>query len=132
MTNPAVVFVSAMQQFMFQVIGFIPKLIISLIIWIIGKYLINSGVNLLKRIQVKKAKAVNRLVESLVFVLLPLGKVVLFLVILDYLGIGRTVINALLSGITFAIAIALGLAFGKALEDDAKEVVKQVKEQLEK
>ena len=89
------------------------------------------GVNLLKKVELKGAKPVNKLVQQLAYILWPLGKVILFLVVLDYLGIGRTVISALLSGLTFAIAIALGLAFGKALEGDAKEVVDSIKRQLE-
>ncbi|MCH7641386.1 hypothetical protein IID22_04270 [Patescibacteria group bacterium] len=132
MNNLALVFAAAMQQFLLQLAGFIPKLIVALIIWIVGKWIIYWGVNLLKRVQIKKVKPVNRLVELLAYILLPLGKVILILVVLDYLGIGRTVISALLSGITFAIAIAIGLAFGRALEPDAKAIVDSVKKQLEK
>lgn len=130
--NAPIIFISAMQQFLYQLVTFIPKIIIVLIIWIVGKYVINFGVNLLKKVKVKKAKPIERFVESLSFILVPLGKVILFLIILDYLGIGRTVIDALLSGLTFAIAITLGIAFGRALEDDAKAIVSSVKKQLEK
>ena len=132
MTNPALIFFTAMQQLLYQLVGFIPKLIVALIIWIVGKYFIGVGINLIRKVQIKGAKPVNKLVESLAYILLPLGKVLLFLIILDYLGIGRTVINALLSGLTFAIAIAVGLAFGKAFEDDARAIVESVKRQLEK
>jgi small conductance mechanosensitive channel len=133
MTSPALVFFSAMQQLLNQLVGFIPKLLVAIIIWVVGKYIIGLGVNLIKRVQLKGvAKPVNKLVESLAYILLPLGKVILFLIILDYLGIGRTVINALLSGVSFAIAIAVGLAFGKAFEDDAKALVESVKKQLDK
>ncbi len=126
------IFVVSMQQLSSQLVVFIPKLIVALIIWIVGKYFIVLGVNLLKKVKVKGATPVNKLVESLAFILLPLGKVLLVLIILDYLGIGRTVISALLSGLTFAIAIAAGLAFGKAFEDDARAIVDSVKRQLEK
>ena len=54
------------------------------------------------------------------------------LVILDFLGVGRTIIGAIASGLTLMVAIALGLAFGKALEEDAKDVVRQFKEHLGK
>ncbi len=132
MTNPALILVSSLQQFLYQLLGFVPKLIVALVIWFVGKWMVAWGVNLLKKVELKGAKPVNKLVQQLAYILLPLGKVILFLVVLDYLGIGRTVIGALLSGLTFAIAITLGLAFGKALEDDAKAVVDSIKRQLEK
>ena len=132
MTNPALILISSLQQFLYQLLGFVPKLVVALVIWIVGKWIVVWAVNLLKKVELKGAKPVNRLVQQLAYILLPFGKVILFLVVLDYLGIGRTVINALLSGLTFAIAITLGLAFGKALEDDAKAVVDSIKRQLEK
>ena len=132
MTNPALILVSSLQQFLYQLLGFVPKLVVALAIWIVGKWIVVWAVNLLKKVELKGAKPVNRLVQQLAYILLPFGKVILFLVVLDYLGIGRTVISALLSGLTFAIAITLGLAFGKALEDDAKAVVDSIKRQLEK
>ena len=131
MTAAQVIF-GSMQQLLLQMVNFIPKLLVAIIIWSIGKYLIRMGINLLKRVKIEGAKPVNKLVESLTVVLMPLGKVLLFLIVLDYLGIGRTVIQSLLSGLTFAIAIAVGLAFGKALEGDAREIVESVKKQLEK
>ena len=74
----------------------------------------------------------NKILQSFTQILLPLGKFILFLVILDYLGIGRTVIDAFLSGFSFAVAIALGISFGKALEPDVKQLVENFKKQLEK
>lgn len=128
----ASVFVSAMQEFVFEIVAFIPKLIVAIIIWYLGRYLIAWGIKIVKRLKFKGAKPVNKIVETFTFVIEPVGKVFLALVVLDYLGIGRTVISAVLSGLTFAIAIALGIAFGKALEPDAKDLVKEVKKQLEK
>jgi hypothetical protein len=57
---------------------------------------------------------------------------ILVLIVLDYLGIGRTVIGAFTNGLTLALAIALGLAFGKALEKDAAELVGKVRRYLKK
>ena len=126
------IFVGAMRLLLIQLAGFIPKLLIALVIWIVGKYFINLGVGLIRKIKVKKIRPVSRLLDSLAFILLPLGKILLALIILDYLGIGGSVIQALVSGFTFAIAIAIGLAFGKALEDDARKIVESVRKQLEK
>ena len=130
--NFAEVFVGAIQLLLVQLAGFIPKLLVALVIWVVGKYFINLGVGLIRKIEVKKVKPVSRLLDSLAFILLPLGKVLLVLIILDYLGIGGSVIQALVSGFTFAIAIAVGLAFGRALEDDARKIVESIKKQLEK
>ncbi len=130
--NFAEIFVGALRLLLLQLVGFIPKLLVALIIWIVGKYFINLGVGFIRKIEVKKVKPVSRLLDSLVFILLPLGKVLLFLIILDYLGIGSSVVQALVSGFTFAIAIAIGLAFGKALEEDARKIVESVRKQLEK
>jgi small conductance mechanosensitive channel len=131
-TSPAFLFLGSFQQFGYQLVGFIPKLLAALIIWVIGKYLLHMGISALERIRLDKAKGLNKVLDSFTFILLPLGKLILFLVVLDYLGIGRTVIDAFLSGLSFAVAIALGLAFGKALEPDAKELVDNFKKQLEK
>lgn len=128
----AQVLLASMQQLLYQMMNFIPKLLVALIIWVFGKYLISVGVSLIKKVQIKGAKPVNKIVDSLAYLLMPLGKILLFLIILDYLGIGRTVIQSLLSGLTFAIAIAFGISFGKALEEDAKSVVDDIKKQLEK
>jgi small conductance mechanosensitive channel len=115
-----------------QLLGLLPKLIVALIIWIIGKYLIGVGIGLVKRVEFKKLKAVDKFVDSLVFILTPVANILLFLIVMDYLGIGRNVISAIVSGFTYAVAIALGIAFGKALEDDARSVVNSVKRELEK
>lgn len=126
------IFVSAGQQLVFQLIDLIPKLIVAIIIWIIGKYFLNLLVGLVRNVKVKELKPVNRLIESFAFLILPIGKVLLALIVLDYLGIGRTVISAILNGLTFAIAIALGIAFGKAFEEDAKALLRSAKRELEK
>ncbi len=130
--NPAIVVVSAFQEFIFQFLAFVPKLFVALVIWVIGKPFIRLGIDALRKVEFKGAKPVNKFVDTLAFVLMPVGKLLLFLIILDYLGIGRTVISAVLSGLTFAVAIALGLSFGKAFEHDAKEMYESVKKQLNK
>ena len=75
----------------------------------------------------KHTKVDDKAIETLGLVINGIGRVILILVILDYLGIGRSEVAAIAQGITFAIAIALGLAFGKALETDAKNVVESLR-----
>lgn len=126
------VFVGSLEALFLQVFSFVPQLIMAILIWIVGKYLLNLFVNFVNKVDVKKFKPLQKLVDHFSFLIYPFGKVVLFLVILDYLGIGRTLISALVSSVTYALAIALGLAFGKALEDDAKKWYEDVKKELNK
>ncbi len=112
------VVIIALESVIVRLTELLPKLIIALAIWYIGKYLLDLALSLIKK------KESTAIAAGLVDVA---GRVVLVLVILDYLGIGKTVIAALTQGMTFAIGIALGLAFGKALEDDAKKILSSVK-----
>jgi small conductance mechanosensitive channel len=126
------VVIASMQQLINQLIVFIPKIIIAALIWFIGKYLLVLAVRIIKRVDIKGTKIDNKIADWLATIFLPVGKFFLILIVLDYLGVGRTVISAVVNGFTFAVAIALGIAFGKALEDDAKRAVLAIKKQLEK
>ena len=108
------------------------KIIVALIIWIIGKYLINLGVALVRKIGIRGTKIDDYLIGIFSKVVLVVGKILLVLVVLDFLGVGRTIVGAVAGGLTLMVAITLGLAFGKALEEDAKEVVHQFKKHLGK
>ena len=131
-SSPAYLFLGTFQQFGYELVAFIPKLLAALIIWVVGKYFLNVGMSALERVKLKNAKGINKFLESFRYLLMPFGKLILFLIVLDYLGIGRTVIDAFLSGLSFAVAIALGLAFGKAFEPYVKDFVDDFKKQLEK
>lgn len=132
MTESFNIVLGALSQVWVQMLVFIPKIIVAVIIWFIGKYLINLGVALIRKIDIKGIKIDDYLIGIFSSLVLVVGKILLVLVILDFLGVGRTIVGAVANGLTFMVAIALGLAFGKALEEDAKEVVRQVKEHLGK
>ncbi len=132
MTESFNVVLGSLNQVWIQMLVFIPKIIVALIIWVIGKYLINLGVALVRKIDIKGTKVDDYLIGIFSSVVLVVGKFLLVLVILDFLGVGRTIVGAVASGLTLMVAIALGLAFGKALEEDAKEVVQQFKKHLGK
>ena len=132
MTESFNVVLGSLNQVWIQMLVFIPKIIIAIIIWIIGKHLINLGVILIRKIDIKRTKIDDYLIGIFSNVVLVVGKFLLVLVTLDFLGVGRTIVGAIASGLTLMIAIALGLAFGKALEEDAKEVVQQFKKHLRK
>lgn len=126
------IILGALNEVWVQMLVFIPKIIVAIIIWVIGKYLINLAVALIRKIDLKGTKIDDYLVRVLSGVVLVVGKVLLVLVILDFLGIGRTIVGAVAGGLTLMVAIALGLAFGKALEEDAKKMVQQFKEHVQK
>lgn len=124
------IFVAALQQLFFQLAAFLPKIIAAILIWYVGKYFLNLGVGLLKKIDLKKTKLDNTAINFLTSVALPVGKLILVLIVLDFLGIGSTVIGAFMNGLTIAIAIALGIAFGRALEEDAAKIVGEARKHL--
>jgi len=126
------VFVTSFQQFWYQLMLFLPKVLVAIVIWVVGKSLINTAVTLLKRIEFKGMKLADKALDTVTQVVLVLGKFLLVLIVLDYLGIAQSLVNALLNGLSFAVAIALGLAFGKALEDDARHMVGEVKKHFNK
>jgi small-conductance mechanosensitive channel len=125
------VIVTALDQLTVQLVNLIPKLIITLIIWWVGKYLINLGVKLIRKIDIKGMKIDDKAISTFSSIILIAGKILLVLIILDYWGIGKTIIGALANGLTLTFAIALGLAFGKALEPEAKNLVEGFKKKLE-
>jgi len=124
------IFTNAMQQLAVQMATFLPKIVVAILIWFIGKYFINLAVNLVRKIDIKTLKLDNQAINFLIRIISPLGKFVLVLIILDYFGIGRTVTGAFMSGLTLAIALTLGIAFGRALEKDADKLVDQVRGHL--
>ena len=132
MTESFNIILTALNQVWVQILVFIPKIIVAIVIWVIGKYFINLGVRLIRKIDIKGTKIDDYLIGIFSSVVLVVGKILLVLVVLDFLGVGRTIVGAVASGLTLMIAIALGLAFGKALEEDAKEIVRQFKEHLGK
>ncbi len=132
MTESFNIVLGALSQVWIQMLVFIPKVIVAIVIWVIGKYFINLGVKLIRKINIKGTRIDDYLIGIFSRVVLVVGKFLLFLIVLDFLGVGRTIIGAVANGLTLMVAIALGLAFGKALEEDAKEVVQQFKKHLVK
>lgn len=119
-----------MQQMFAQMWAWVPQIIVALIIWWLGNRLLVWGAALLRRMDIPYTKLDNKAVDMLIKIAMPLGKLILVLIVLDYLGIGRSIISALATGLTLTVAIALGLAFGKALEPEAESVVKEFKRKL--
>lgn len=117
----------ALDQMVEQLVSVLPKLVIALLIWYIGKYLLGVAVKLVRKIDIKGTKIDNKAIHILTTLVDVVGRVILVLIVLDFLGIGRTLIASLTQGVTFAIAIALGLSFGKALEPDAQKVVGNIR-----
>ncbi len=132
MTHTFDIVVIALNQLIVQLVNIFPKLVITIIIWFVGKYLIDLAISLLKKVDIKGTKIDNKIVDLFSTIILVAGKVFLVLIIMDYWNIGETIINALVSGLTYTLAIAFGLAFGRALEPEAKNIVEELKKKLEK
>ena len=125
------IIITALNQLVIQLFTFLPKLIITLAIWWIGLFLVDLGIKLIKKIDIKKTKIDNKVIDVFSSIIYFTGRIILVLIILDYWGIGQTIISALANGLTITFAIALGLAFGKALEPEAREVVEILKKKIE-
>lgn len=122
---------SSLGLFLSQLLITIPKLIIAYVIWLLGSWLINLGLKGLDLFQVEKWKVDDSIRNIVKKIFAPTAKVVLILVLLDFLGIGSNVVAALTNALAFTFAIALGLAFGRALETDAQKVVDSMRRELE-
>jgi len=121
------VFQEALVRFGLDLAYYIPKLIIAYVIWLVGKYFLSLAVRFMDKVDVKQTNLDDKAFGFLKAFVIPLGKVLLFFVVLDYLGIGRTVIGALLSALTMAIGITVGISFGRALEREARQVIDSAK-----
>lgn len=130
MYNSIDVVTVSLNRLLAQMIDLLPMLVIALVIWLIGDYLLGLAVGLLRKVQIKNTKLDDKIVAPLSNMILWVGKALLVLLVLDYLGIGRTLIGAIANGLTFSVAIAFGLAFGKALEGDARNLVDSIRKLL--
>jgi small conductance mechanosensitive channel len=115
-----------------QIVIFVPRVIVAIIIWVVGRFLLNLAVRAIRKIDIKGTEIDNYLTNLLSTTIFVVGKIFLVLIILDYFGVGQNIVAAIANGLTITIAIALGLAFGRALEDDAQAIVNEVKSHLKK
>lgn len=129
--NFAETFVNSLGSFLARIALFIPNLLLAILLWIIGRWLIGLMVNLIDKLDLKQYQIDDRFRNLLKSVLVPVANVLLFLIVLDTFGIGSSVIAAITNGITFTVAIALGMAFGKALEPEARSLVDQFRSGVE-
>lgn len=118
---------ASLSYFLSQSAFFVLKLVVAYIIWLLGKWIINSLIGLIEKADIKDIKLDDQIRNTLIKIARPTAKAVLILVVLDYLGIGSNIIGAVAQGITFTIAIALGISFGEAFKPEAKKIVDQLK-----
>ncbi len=126
------IIINSLQELANQLVTFVPKVVIAIFIWFIGKSIIKLLIRLVKKIDIKGTEIDNRIIDWLARIVLVLGKFFLILIILDYFGVGRTIINAIVSGLTFAVAITIGIAFGYALKPEARDLIDLLKKQIRK
>jgi hypothetical protein len=110
-----------------QIIVFMPKLVIAVIIWFLGSYLIEIGSKFFKKMILSRFKTSKPHLSMITSIVTVFIKMFLVLFILDFLNIGKTFVDALVSSLTNALAIMIGLSFGLALQDDAKKIITDIK-----
>lgn len=121
---------AATYQLIMDVLRAIPFLFAAIIIWWIGNMVINAAVSLMKKVDFRGTRFDDKLMGILIPIVQYAGKFFLVLIVMDYLGIGETVIGSILNAMTFGIAIALGIAGGKAFEMDAKSIYDEVRRKI--
>lgn len=129
--DPAQILFYTVNQLIVQIVEVVPMIIMAIIIWYIGRFLIGLAVKLIRKADLPGTWDDNAR-EILANVVHVVGRILLVLMILDYLGIGETVVGALTQGLVFSVAIALGIAFGDALKPEAQRIVKDAQKQLKK
>ena len=126
------VFLGSFQTFLNQLVIWLPKLLIALIIWWAGNVLLSLVTKGLKWVDIPGMKLDNKLIAKFNKVLLFLGKFLLVLIVLDYLGIADAVIGAVANGLTLTVALILGISFGQSLKPKTDEIVDKLGNQLKK
>lgn len=126
------IFLSSLSQFLSQVIIWLPKLIVALLIWWAGKLILNLVVRTTKKVDIPKTNLDNKIIGKFNKVLLLLGRLILLLVVLDYLGIGKSIVSAIANGLTITIALILGISFGQAFVPEAEKIVNDLKKKVTK
>lgn len=87
-------------------VHFVPKVIATIIIWIIGICIINKILNLMRKKFRKKSydPTLTLFLLSLLGIVL---KVMLFIILIDQLGVEITTFAAILAGFALAIGLAM-------------------------
>lgn len=130
--NLSNIFIGSFQELITGIVVWLPKLVIALIIWWLGRLLLEKSVVWVKKIDIPNTDLDDRIISKFTGVFLWLGKFILVLVILDYLGIGQTIISAIANGLTLTIAIALGISFGLAFQAEASRIIEKTTKFLKK
>jgi len=112
--------ITALSAAVGTIVGYIPKVIMALIILVVGWW----GINLLKKVLVAALDAAGvkfgKTVANIVYYFLF---IVIAIMALGQLGIDTSIINDNIKTIIAGIMLALGLAFGLGGKDRAKKIV---------
>lgn len=125
------VFLGSFQMLLTQLIIWVPKLIIALLLWWLGNMLLRLIAKGLRIIDIPGMDLDNKLIGKFNSVLIFLGKFLLALIVLDFLGIGEIVIGAIAGGLTLTIALMLGISFGLSLKPTTDKIVEQFTRRLQ-
>ncbi|MFT6911139.1 MAG: hypothetical protein ACJAU8_000361 [Candidatus Paceibacteria bacterium] len=120
---------NSMRELLIGIISYIPQVIIAVLILFAGFILADFAKNLIKgstkMLNFKSAAMLGNIARISIMVFT-------ILIVLNLLGIGREVINILLTGLVAMIALAGGLAFGLGGRDAAAKAIEEAKHNLHK
>lgn len=129
--DPVQILYYSINQLIVQAVEVVPRIILAIVIWYIGRYLIGLAAKLIRKADLPGDfdDAARELLARTINIV---GRILLVMIVLDYLGVGATVVGAVTQGLVFAVAIALGIAFGDALKPEALRIVRDAQKQLKK
>lgn len=106
------------KDFIHLVVGFMPKLISAILVWLIGSFAIKSSYRFFKKLL--ETKDFDPSVETFFLSFIRIGlRIVLFFIIIGILGIQTTSLAAMLAG----VGVAIGSAFNGSLGNFAGGVM---------
>ena len=115
-----------------SLVGLIVTIIVVVLIWLIGNWLLGVLLKIVTKLNIPGTKLDDKIVEKFRPLISIVWKILLVIVILEYVGVGGFIINAFLGAISFTIAIALGLSIGDALKPYAKDTVDKIAKEYKK
>ena len=109
-----------------SVFDLIVTLLVVVIIWLVGNWVLSIILRVATKINIPGTQIDDKIIDRFRPLINIVWKILLIIVILEYVGVGGFIINAFLGVISFTIAIALGLSIGDALKPYAKDMVENI------
>lgn len=122
-----IAYLEAFSSILLEFARWVPQLIIAIAIGLFGVGAIEYVVEKIKLTNAKSAGLLATVIK-------PVLLIVLFLIILEQIGLNLTIATSsfliILGGLMLGLALAGGIGFGLALKDEAKSIIKNLKKNL--